>query len=167
MTTPNTRDAIQAVRISATNAPAKYLFDEFTSLGGKKGWLYLDWAWKFRGWIDGVIGGVGMRSDLPPLGDVQINAFLDFWVVEQVIPGELLRLRAEMKLPGEGWLEFRAEADSPVHSTLTQTATFIPRGFAGLLYWYLLYPIHSLIFSGMARQISLRAAADYRSHPAR
>jgi hypothetical protein len=82
---------------------------------------------------------------------------LDWWRVETLERGRLIRLRAEMRLPGRGWLEFKVDPVGTSSSRLLQTAYFQPRGLAGLLYWYLLYPIHRLIFAGMIREIARRA----------
>jgi hypothetical protein len=148
------KDSIIARRTRLVKAPSTLLFQEFSSLGGKKGWLYLNWAWALRGWFDGLIGGVGMRRSQPPSLDLKPGDIIDFWVVEEVISGEMLRLKAEMKLPGDGWLEFIAEPVDLDSSQLSQTAYFVPRGFGGLLYWYLLLPIHGLIFTGLACKLA-------------
>jgi hypothetical protein len=82
---------------------------------------------------------------------------LDFWRVEMVEPGRLIRLRAEMKVPGRAWMEFEARSEPNGQTLLLQTAFFEPKGLPGLLYWYALYPVHSLIFSGLIRGIAQRA----------
>lgn len=138
-------------------APASTVFRVFSALGGETGWLCLDWAWAVRGWLDRLCGGVGLRRGRRDPQEVRVGDAVDFWRVEAVEPNRLLRLRAEMKLPGRAWLEFKAEPVSSASSRLAQTAFFAPRGLAGLLYWYLLYPVHALIFSGMARALARRA----------
>ena len=86
--------------------------------------------------------------------DLRVGETLDFWRVEMVEPGRLIRLRAEMKVPGRAWLEFEARPESDGRTQLLQTAFFEPKGLPGLLYWYALYPIHRLIFNGLIRQIA-------------
>jgi hypothetical protein len=131
----------------------------FTGLGGKRGWLYMDWAWKLRGIADRMIGGVGLRRGRRDPDKLRVGDALDFWRVEAVDEGRLLRLRAEMKVPGKAWLEFRATPRSDGRTLLEQTAFFAPKGLAGLLYWYGLYPIHRAIFSGFITRIGEGAAA--------
>lgn len=138
-------------------APAAAVYRAFTTLGGATGWLCMNWAWRFRGFIDRLLGGVGMRRGRRDPQDVRVGDALDFWRVEAVEVNSLMRLRAEMKVPGRAWLEFRVEPREGQTSLLSQTAFFAPRGLAGLLYWYLLYPIHALIFSGMIKALARRA----------
>ncbi len=144
-------------RQQVVKATAETVFRSFAQLGGATGWLYFDWAWQVRGACDRLLGGVGMRRGRRDPQDVRVGDAVDFWRVEAVEPGRLLRLRAEMKVPGRAWLEFRAEPREPGVAVLSQTAFFAPRGLAGFLYWYLLYPIHALIFSGMIRAVARRA----------
>jgi uncharacterized protein YbjT (DUF2867 family) len=129
----------------------------FTGLGGRTGWLYLNWTWRIRGLIDRLLGGVGLRRGRRHPQEVRVGDALDFWRVEAVEPGRMMRLRAEMKVPGRAWLEFQAEAVNATTSRLSQTACFAPHGLTGLLYWYLLYPVHAFIFSGLARHLARRA----------
>ncbi len=138
-------------------APAETVFRSFSQLGGDTGWLYFDWAWQLRGALDRLLGGVGLRRGRRDPHEVRVGDAVDFWRVEAVEPGRLLRLRAEMKVPGRAWLEFRAEPRDAGQTVLSQTAFFASRGLAGFLYWHLLYPIHSLIFSGMIRALARRA----------
>lgn len=138
-------------------APAAVLYDTFTRLGGEQGWLCMNWAWTVRGFLDRLLGGVGLRRGRRDPQEVRAGDAVDFWRVEAVEPGRLLRLRAEMKVPGRAWLEFQVESVDACTSRLSQTAFFAPRGLAGLLYWYLLYPIHAVIFSGMARALAHQA----------
>ena len=134
------------------------VYREFSTLGGQKGWLFMDWAWHLRGFLDRLLGGVGMRRGRRDPRDLRTGDALDFWRVEEVVPDSSLRLRAEMKVPGKAWLEFKATQNEKGQTDLSQTAYFAPKGILGLLYWYLLYPIHSLIFSGLIKQISHRAS---------
>ncbi len=143
----------------AVAAESEAVFRGFCSLGGARGWLYMDWAWQLRGRIDRLCGGVGMRRGRRHPVVLRVGDALDFWRVEAVEPGRLVRLRAEMRVPGRAWLEFRSEPAADGGTLLTQTAYFEPKGLGGLLYWYLLYPIHGFIFSGMIRGIAARAAA--------
>jgi uncharacterized protein YbjT (DUF2867 family) len=138
-------------------APAEAVFRSFTQLGGNTGWLYMDWAWQLRGALDRLLGGVGLRRGRRDPCEVRVGDALDFWRVEAVEPGRALRLRAEMKVPGRAWLEFRVEPSGAGGSLLSQTAFFAPRGLAGLAYWHALYPIHALIFSGLVERIARRA----------
>jgi uncharacterized protein YbjT (DUF2867 family) len=135
------------------SAPAKTVYRSFARLGGARGWLYMDWAWQLRGMADRLCGGVGMRRGRRDPEDLRVGDSLDFWRVEMVEPGRLIRLRAEMRVPGRAWLEFKSLPQPNGQTLLTQTAFFEPKGLLGLLYWYALYPVHALIFSGLIRRI--------------
>ncbi len=135
------------------------VFAVFSRLGGDRGWPYLNWAWQLRSMLDRLAGGVGFRRGRRDPVELRIGDSLDFWRVEAVEPGHLLRLRAEMKVPGRAWLQFEAEAVDDTSTRLTQTAFFAPKGLFGFLYWYTLYPIHGLIFSGMIRRLAQQAEA--------
>jgi uncharacterized protein YbjT (DUF2867 family) len=141
-------------RVAATPAA---VFRAFTALGGRRGWLYMNWAWQLRGLLDRILGGVGMRRGRRDPDEVRAGDAVDFWRVEAVAADHLLRLRAEMKVPGRAWLEFQVAPDTDGGALLSQTALFAPRGLGGWLYWYALYPAHALIFSGMIRAVA-RAA---------
>lgn len=138
-------------------APYTAVYSTFTRLGGETGWLYMNWAWWVRGFLDRLLGGVGLRRGRRDPREVRVGDAVDFWRVEAVELDRLLRLRAEMKLPGRAWFEFQVEPVDARRSRLVQTAFFAPRGLAGLLYWYLLYPIHAVIFSGLARELAHQA----------
>ncbi len=142
------------------NAPAQAVFRAFTSLGGERGWLYMNWLWQLRGVIDRLIGGVGMRRGRRDPIEVRIGDALDFWRVEAVEANRLMRLRAEMKVPGQAWLQFQAKPQEDGGTLFSQTAFFAPKGLLGWLYWYGLYPIHSLIFSGMIRKLAELATSQ-------
>lgn len=144
-------------RQHVVTAPAQAVYRSFSQLGGAAGWLCFDWAWQLRGALDRLLGGVGMRRGRRDPAEVRVGDAVDFWRVEAVEPGRLLRLRAEMKVPGRAWLEFRADPQEADRALLTQTAFFASRGLIGLLYWYLLYPIHAVIFSGMVKALARRA----------
>ena len=133
------------------------VYRAFSSLGGEQGWLYLNWAWKLRGIVDRLVGGVGIRRGRRDPIHLRAGEAIDFWRVEAVEPGVLMRLRAEMKVPGLAWLQFQAVPQSEGGTLLAQTAFFAPKGLLGWIYWYALYPIHALVFSGLIRKITERA----------
>jgi uncharacterized protein YbjT (DUF2867 family) len=135
------------------------IYRTFTGLGGDQGWLYMDWAWELRGIIDRLFGGVGLRRGRRNPTAIRVGDALDFWRVESVEYPHRIRLRAEMKVPGEAWLQFEVTPLNAKKSLLIQTAYFAPKGLAGFLYWYLLYPIHSLVFSGMINALAKRAVS--------
>jgi uncharacterized protein YbjT (DUF2867 family) len=121
------------------------------SIGGKNGWYYGNWLWKIRGFLDQLVGGVGMRRGRKSDTELNTGDALDFWrVMIANKPEKRLLLYAEMKLPGEAWLEFNIDKDK----MLTQTATFRPLGLLGRLYWYAVLPFHGFIFRGMIRKIA-------------
>ncbi len=135
------------------DTPAEECFEIICSLGGDTGWYWGDWLWKLRGVMDTAFGGTGLRRHLTPLGRPEPGAVLDFWRVQNFIEGERLTLKAEMKLPGTAWLDFRVR---PATSGcwLEQTVVFASRGLSGQLYWKAVQPIHSLVFDGMLREMS-------------
>jgi uncharacterized protein YbjT (DUF2867 family) len=133
------------------------IYRAFTALGGERGWLYMNWAWEVRGLLDRAVGGVGLRRGRRDPDVVRVGDALDFWRVEALEPGRSMRLRAEMRLPGKAWLQFEVTPAEGGGSTLAQTAFFAPRGLSGLLYWYGLYPIHGLIFSGLIDRVAALA----------
>jgi uncharacterized protein YbjT (DUF2867 family) len=140
------------------DAPAEAIFRAFTGLGGRRGWLYMNWAWRIRGALDRLCGGVGLRRGRRDANSVRVGEALDFWRVEAVELDHLMRLRAEMKLPGKAWLQFEVRAqDHDRRPLLSQTAFFAPKGLLGLIYWYTLYPIHRMIFGGMIQKLANRA----------
>jgi len=124
--------------------------DKIWSIGGNNGWYYGNWLWKTRGFIDELFGGVGLRRGRTNPSTINVGDSIDFWRVLYASKedGRLL-LFAEMKLPGEAWLEFKV-----VDHKLIQTATFRPLGLAGRLYWYAVFPFHGFIFKGMLKQIT-------------
>ncbi len=144
-------------------APADALYRTFSGLGGGRGWPALGWAWRLRGAIDRLVGGVGFRRGRRDPDELRVGDVLDFWRVETVEPGRLLRLRAEMKVPGSAWLQFEASPAAEGVTRLVQTALFAPAGLVGHLYWYAMYPFHALIFGRMARRIAESAEAAARS----
>ncbi|GAC1420755.1 MAG: SDR family oxidoreductase [Candidatus Velthaea sp.] len=139
-------------RERATSARPPAVFTTFAGLGGTRGWLYGDILWEVRGLMDRLIGGIGLRRGRRSATDLRVGDALDFWRVEAFRPSELLRLRAEMKLPGKAWLEFEALPNGS-GTILRQTAFFEPRGILGYAYWYSVVPFHELIFGNMAKRI--------------
>ncbi|MDF1499337.1 MAG: SDR family oxidoreductase [Anaerolineales bacterium] len=154
---------IEQRRMEIEPSPEK-TFHAFTTLGGETGWLYANWAWWLRGWIDRLVGGVGFRRGRRDPVALRVGDAVDFWRVERLIEYEQILLRAEMKLPGKAWLQFEAQPKDDGGALLTQTAYFAPKGLFGLLYWYGLYPIHAWIFSGLIREVA-KMAADIEAPP--
>jgi uncharacterized protein YbjT (DUF2867 family) len=133
-------------------------FAPIQQIGGETGWYFADGLWHLRGFVDLLAGGVGLRRGRRDPTELTPGATVDFWRVEAVEPDRLLRLRAEMKLPGRAWLQFEVDRDES-GSTIQQTAIFDPVGLAGAAYWYGLFPVHSWIFGGMVRAISQAASS--------
>ncbi len=131
----------------------KEVIERLWSIGGKNGWYYMDWAWQIRGWIDKIFGGVGLRRGRRSPTELEKGDALDFWRVIQCDKenGKLL-LYAEMRLPGEAWLEWKIEEIDEM-TEIKQIATFRPKGLFGRLYWYALFPFHLFIFKGMCNTI--------------
>jgi len=131
-------------------------FKPIQIIGGVNGWYYGNLLWQIRGFLDLLVGGVGLRRGRRDPVGLLVGDALDFWRVEGFEPARCLNLVAEMKVPGRAWLQFEVEAQ-PSGTLIRQTAIFDPDGLAGLLYWYALYPIHFFIFDGMLQQIARRA----------
>ncbi len=144
-------------RQMVVDAPQQAVYESFSGLGGDRGWPPHNWLWQLRGALDRLLGGVGMRRGRRHPTEIRQGEALDFWRVEMVDPGHLLRLRAEMKLPGQGWLQFEANEREDGQTDLVQTAYFDSRGLFGLLYWYGIYPLHGLVFSSMITAVAERA----------
>ena len=125
------------------SAPARDVYRVFTGIGAARGWYFANWTWRLRGMADRLLGGAGLRRGRRHPDDLRIGDALDFWRVEYLVAGRLMRLRAEMKLPGRAWLQYEVWETEEGETHLEQIAEFIPRGLAGLLYWYALYPVHS------------------------
>jgi uncharacterized protein YbjT (DUF2867 family) len=147
---------VRETRRHFTTAPPERVFRTVASLGGDRGWLYWNWAWALRGHLDRMIGGPGLRRGRRHPTEVLPGDAVDFWRVEAVEAPQLLRLRAEMKVPGKAWLQWETEPAAG-GTRVVQTALFAPVGLTGHLYWHLLYPVHALIFSGMVRSIAREA----------
>jgi uncharacterized protein YbjT (DUF2867 family) len=137
---------------------AHQAFAPIDAIGGTTGWYAYDFLWKLRGFLDLLVGGVGVRRGRPPVGELYVGAALDFWRVEAYEPGRRLRLSAEMKVPGRAWLEFEVTPEIE-GASIRQTALFDPVGLAGLAYWYLVYPLHRAVFGAMLDKIARAAEA--------
>ncbi|MBN1817917.1 MAG: DUF2867 domain-containing protein [Sedimentisphaerales bacterium] len=148
------RGMIMEVWQTVVRARHEAVFGAFSSLGGRRGWLSLDWAWRLRAFLDTLFGGVGMRSSQTQHDTLHEGDTLDFFRVEKIKSGRFLRLHVEMKLPGAGWLQFEARPVNEGMTRLVQIVYYAPRGLLGLLYWYLLNPSHRMIFSGLLRQLT-------------
>jgi uncharacterized protein YbjT (DUF2867 family) len=153
---------IDARTAIAGSSPAA-LWRVIEGIGGDAGWYSLPAAWALRGLADRLAGGVGMRRGRRDPVHLVVGDALDFWRVEAITPGRLLRLRAEMKLPGLAWLELTVSCDGNGRTIYTQRAIFQPRGLAGHVYWRLIAPFHDVVFGGMVRNIT---AAAQKSEPA-
>ncbi|MFM7163131.1 MAG: SDR family oxidoreductase [Planctomycetaceae bacterium] len=136
-------------------------FEPIRRIGGTTGWYYGDWLWKLRGFLDLLVGGVGVRRGRRDAEEPVVGEPLDFWRVEEYEPDHKLRLRAEMKVPGRAWLEFEVQPEGQ-GSVIRQTALFDPKGLWGLAYWYALVPLHFFVFNGMLANIARRAERDRR-----
>jgi uncharacterized protein YbjT (DUF2867 family) len=147
---------VDSRRVSV-GVPAAAAFSPIQAIGGETGWYAWDPLWRLRAFLDLLAGGVGMRRGRPHPVELRVGDTVDFWRVEALEPGRLLRLAAEMKLPGRAWLEFEV-TDEGASSTIRQTAMFDPVGIPGMAYWYALFPVHQLVFAGMLRAIAARAA---------
>ena len=163
-------------RVRATTASPAQLWRVVEGIGGDTGWYSFPLAWEVRGGLDRLVGGVGLRRGRRSPHDLYVGEALDFWRVEALEEGSLLRLRAEMRLPGLAWLEFHVEHEESVGSDgagatgdadgnrtgtrLRQRATFVPRGLLGHLYWWAVAPFHGVVFGGMLRNVT-RAAEQH------
>ncbi|HEX6869835.1 MAG TPA: SDR family oxidoreductase [Micromonosporaceae bacterium] len=145
-------------------APAR-LWRVVEAIGGEHGWYSFPLAWAVRGWLDRAVGGVGLRRGRRDPHRLSVGEALDFWRVEEIEPGRLLRLRAEMRLPGRAWLELRVWPDCDGRATYSQRAIFIPHGLAGHVYWAAVAPFHALVFGGMARNIARTAERSASASP--
>jgi len=155
-------------REARVNASPRALFRAICRVGGGHGYYTADWLWRLRGWMDRMVGGPGLRRGRRHREHVGVGDALDFWRVTAMQPDTHLELRAEMKLPGEAALRFDIEADGdePPRCRVIQTARFKPRGLPGLIYWYMVVPLHSIVFNGMLRGIQ-RTAEELETQSAR
>jgi hypothetical protein len=146
-------------RQGIVNAPPEEVYRVFAGLGGERGWLYGDWMWRLRGIADRLVGGPGLRRGRRDPDQIRVGEALDFFRVEALEPGRLMRLRSEMVVPGEAWLQFEAQPLPEGKTRLVQTILMAPKGLVGFLYWYGLYPFHGLIFRNLIRAITEIAEA--------
>jgi uncharacterized protein YbjT (DUF2867 family) len=147
-------------RTRTTDASPEALWRVVEGIGGDAGWYSFPLAWEVRGWMDRFVGGVGLRRGRRDPADLQLGDTVDWWRVEELDEGTLLRLRAEMRVPGLAWLEFHVEQDEETGRTrLRQLATFHPSGLLGQLYWWGVAPFHGVVFGGMLRNICRAAEA--------
>ena len=137
-------------------------FASIQRIGGQTGWYYANWLWRLRGFLDLLVGGPGLRRGRKHPLELGVGETLDCWRVECIEPPNVLRLKAEMRLPGRAWLEFRVTPASN-GSEITQTAMFDPVGLLGLCYWYSIWPLHQFIFAGMLRNLAASALASANS----
>lgn len=147
----------------AVDAGANSVWDVIEGIGGENGWYSFPLAWAVRGWMDRLVGGVGLRRGRRDPARLRTGDSLDFWRVEEIDRGRLLRLRAEMRLPGLAWLELCVTPEGPNRSRYHQRALFYPRGLAGHAYWWSVSPFHSAVFQGMARNIARTAEKAERA----
>ncbi|WP_328498307.1 SDR family oxidoreductase [Streptomyces sp. NBC_00414] len=145
-------------RERVVDASPEALWRVIEGIGGDNGWYSFPLAWAARGLLDRLVGGVGLRRGRRDAAHLRVGDSLDFWRVEEIEPGRLLRLRAEMRLPGLAWLEMYADTDDDGRVRYRQRALFHPHGLLGHAYWWSVSPFHALVFGGMARNIALTAA---------
>ncbi|NEM90399.1 SDR family oxidoreductase [Galbitalea soli] len=143
-----------------SDADVAQLWSIIEGIGGENGWYSLPIAWAARGWMDKLVGGVGLRRGRRDAKRLAVGDALDFWRVERIDRGRFLRLRAEMKLPGLAWLELTASPDPAGGSLYRQRAVFFPKGLGGRLYWFAILPFHGIIFAGMASRITSKATDE-------
>jgi uncharacterized protein YbjT (DUF2867 family) len=148
-------------RERGTDAPAEGVWRVIESIGGDNGWYSLPWAWSVRGWMDKLGGGVGLARGRRNRQSLRLGDVVDWWRVEELVPGRLLRLRAEMRVPGRAWLELSVEPRGG-GSVYRQRAVFLPRGLAGRLYWLAVLPFHGIVFRSMAERITAAGAGQAR-----
>ncbi len=149
-------------RTAVVAAPPPLAFDPIRRIGGETGWYYGDVLWRLRGFLDLLAGGIGLRRGRRHPDELAEGDALDFWRVEALEPDRLLRLRAEMKVPGRAWLQFEVRP-VPQGAEIRQTAVFDASGLLGLGYWYALYPLHRFVFGGMLAGIAASATRGQRN----
>ncbi|MFB8183330.1 DUF2867 domain-containing protein, partial [Streptomyces sp. NPDC055966] len=155
------------VREREADVAPEALWQVIEGIGGENGWYSLPLAWAARGWVDRLVGGVGLRRGRRDARRLRAGDSLDFWRVEEIERGGLLRLRAEMRLPGLAWLEMRVDGNGSGPVRYRQRALFHPRGLLGHLYWWSIKPLHAVVFGGMSRNIvraAARAQHDHTTH---
>lgn len=143
-----------------TGEPPAAVFNSLCRIGGSHGWFNTNWLWRLRGSLDKVLMGVGSARGRRDSRLLRVNDVVDFWRVEDIIPEQRLLLRAEMKLPGRAWLEFRLDPEPPDGHRLSVRAYYEPSGFWGKAYWYATYPLHAFVFRDLIRQIERRSSDE-------
>ena len=152
------RNRLVDSRSAAVASSPSQAFRPIREIGGRRGWYGLNWLWSIRAALDLALGGVGKRRNRARPDTLAVGDFLDWWRVERFEPDRLLLLYAEMKLPGRAWLQFEVEKQD-AGCVIRQTAIFDPLGVAGLAYWYLVYPLHQIVFRRMLAGIRRQAFA--------
>lgn len=150
----------QDVQQVTTSASADRVFAAVSGVGGARGWYVANSLWALRGMLDKLLGGVGMRRGRRDADDLRVGDALDFFRVEAIDPPNLLRLRAEMKVPGDAWLEWTVSTNVDGGATVRQLATFHPRGVAGRAYWWGLLPMHKIIWKRLAERLVALAEVE-------
>jgi uncharacterized protein YbjT (DUF2867 family) len=153
-------------RCVLVNAEPDKVFQVISALGGENGWLYANWLWTLRGWLDHLLGGPGLRGQSfllldNEVGGMKVGDYIDFYRIEMIEAGRLLRLKSELKAPGKGWMEWRVESEEEI-TRLSQTSFFSPRGTLGFFYWYLLNPVHRLVFHGLIKAIARKSEENLK-----
>lgn len=146
-------------RVKPVHARPHQAFAPIQRIGGQTGWYGVDWFWRLRGRLDEFRGGDGMRRGRRDPHIIHVGDRIDFWRVERVEPNRRLLLAAEMKIPGRLWLQFDIESDDS-RTQIRQTTVFDPAGSVGLIYWYLLYPVHHTIFKAMLQGLNRATQLD-------
>ena len=146
-------------RHQETTLPAAHVWKYIEGIGGEHGWYGSDWLWWLRGLMDRMVGGVGLRRGRRDPDFLHVGESLDFWRVEKIEKEKVLRLYAEMILPGKAWLEFRLSTEGDV-TTITQEAIFTPNGLGGRLYWFAVLPLHAFLFPTMLRNLLKKAESE-------
>lgn len=146
-------------RVITVSGTPEVVFEHIERIGGETGWYYGNWLWKLRGFLDRMVGGVGMQRGRRDPNRLRMGDIVDCWRVEAIERPEKLLLRAEMKVFGRAWLQFDLrEVDG--QTEIRQTAVYDPRGLMGITYWYSLYPLHEFVFRGMLRGIARAASPE-------
>lgn len=147
------KNVVSYTRTQRVGCSPQDAFRPIQRIGGRNGWYFGNWLWRLRGWMDRGVGGPGLRRDQRAPGPLEPGDIIDFWRVDAFEPGRLLRLVAEAKMPGRGWLQFDVEG-AKTGSSVRLLALFEPAGWLGYLYWYALYPVHWLMFRGTLRALA-------------
>jgi hypothetical protein len=153
----NTPQILSDRRKTNVQASAETTYRVISAIGGDNGWYYANWLWKLRGFIDRLLGGPGLRRLKGRPASLEPGGILDFWRVLRAEPADSVVLRAEMKVWGQAWLEFRILPVGDRNCQLTQTAMYYPKGIFGIVYWYSVYLLHAVVFRGLIAAIAQRA----------